>query len=90
MKIIYKKKDKAPDQPTEEKESRFSRLINRLDLSDQGLAPEKRKRKWMVILTGIFIFYLLSFLIPSPKLSHHSLDAESKSIAKDSVSKGNT
>ena len=90
MKIIYNKKDKAPDQPTGKKENRFFCLINRLDLKDQGLDPEKRKRKWMVILAGIFVFYLLSFLVPSPKLSHHSLDAESKPIAKDSVSKGNT
>ncbi len=90
MKIIYNKNEKAPDQPTGEKESRFSRLINQLDLNDQVLDPEKRRRKWTVILAGIFVLYLLSFLVPSPKLSHHSLDAENKPIAKDSVSKGNT
>jgi hypothetical protein len=90
MKIIYNKNDKVPDQPIEEKETRFSRLINQLDLKDQGLDPEKRKRKWMVILAGIFVLYLLSFLVPSPKLLHHSLNAENKPIANDSVSKGNT
>lgn len=90
MKIIYNKKDKAPDQPTEEKETRFSQLIARLDQDDQGLDPEKRKRKWMVILAGIFVLYLLSFLVPSPKLSHHSLKAENKPMAEDSVLEGNT
>lgn len=90
MKIIFNKNEKAPDQPTEEKGTRLSRLINRLDLKDQSLDPEKRKCKWMVILAGIFVLYLLSFLVPSPKLLHHSLNAENKSIVKDSVSKGNT
>lgn len=90
MKIIYNKKGKAPDQPTEEKENRFSRLINQLDLKDQGLDPEKRKHKWIVILAGIFVLYLLSFLVPSPKLSHHSLNAEIKPMSKDSVLEGNT
>jgi hypothetical protein len=90
MKIIYNKNDKAPDQPTEKEESRISRLINRLDLKDQSLDPEKRKRKWVYILSGIFVLYLLSFLVPSPKLLHHSLNAENKTIAKGSVSKGNT
>lgn len=90
MKIIFNKNEKTTDQPTEEKGTRLSRLIKRLDMKDQVLDPEKRKRKWMVILAGIFVLYLLSFLVPSPKLSHHSLKAENKPIAKDSVSKGNT
>jgi hypothetical protein len=90
MKIIFNKNEKTTDQPTEEKGTRLSRLINRLDLKDQGLDPEKRKRKWMYILAGIFVLYLLSFLVPSPKLVHHSLKAENKPIAKDSVVKENT
>lgn len=90
MKVIFNKRDQKQEEQAENKGTRFSQLIARLDLKDQGLDPEKRKRKWMVILTGIFVLYLLSFLVPSPKLSHHSLDADNKSIAKDSVSKGNT
>ena len=90
MKIIYNKKDKAPDQPTEEKENLFSRLIKRLDLKDQELDPEKRKNKWMVILAGIFVLYLLSFLIPSPKLTHGSLADKNKATAKNSVLQGNS
>ena len=90
MKIIFNKNEKTTDQPTEEKGTRLSRLINRLDLKDQGLDPEKRKRKWMYILVGIFVLYLLSFLIPSPKLTHGSLADKNKATARDSVSKGNT
>lgn len=90
MKIIFNKKEQKQEDQPKNKESRFSRLINRLDLNDQGLEPEKRKRKWMYILAGIFVLYLLSFLVPSPKLLHHSLNAENKPMAKDSVLEGNT
>ena len=90
MKIIYNKNDKAPDQPIEEKETRFSRLISRLDQKDQVLDPEKRKRKWMVILAGIFVLYLLSFLGPSPKLMHRPLATEDKATTKGSVLSGNS
>lgn len=75
MKIIYNKKDKAANQPTGEKENRFSRLVNRFDINDRELDPRKRKRKWFFILSGIFILYLLSFLIPSPRLSHQQIES---------------
>ena len=78
------------DESKTENPGRFARMIKKLDLKDQSLDPEKRKRKWMYILAGIFVLYLLSFLVPSPKLMHHSLKAENKSIAKDSVVIGNT
>ena len=78
------------DEPKTENPGRFVRMVKKLDLKDQSLDPEKRKRKWMVILAGIFVLYLISFLVPLPELSHHSLKAENKPIAKDSVSKGNT
>jgi len=78
------------DEPIRENPGRFVRMIKKLDLKDQGLDPEKRKRKWIYILAGIFVLYLLSFLVPSPKLLHHALKAENKQIAKDSVSQGNT
>ncbi len=77
------------DEPKTENPGLFSRMIKKLDLKDQGLDPEKRKRKWMYILAGIFVLYLLSFLVPAPKLLHHSLNIENKSIAKDSVSTRN-
>jgi hypothetical protein len=78
------------DEPKTENPGRFVRIIKKLDLKDQGLDPEIRKRKWMYILAGIFVLYLVSFLIPSPTLLHHALKAENKPIANDSVVKGNT
>ena len=90
MKVIFNKKEQKQEEQPKNKETRFTRLISRLDLNDKGLDPEKRKSKWMVILAGIFVLYLLSFLFPSPKLLHHSLNAENKPMAKDSVLEGNT
>ncbi len=90
MKVIFNKKEQKQEEQPENKENRITRLIKQLDLKDQGLDPEKRKRKWMVILAGIFVLYLLSFLIPSPKLTHGSLADKNKVTAKDSVVKGNT
>lgn len=78
------------DEPKTENPGRFVRMIKKLDLKDQSLDPEKRKRKWMYILAGIFVLYLLSFLIPSPKLTHGSLVAEDKATTKDSVLSGNS
>lgn len=90
MKIIYNKKDQNPDQTTEEEGTRLSRLIKRFDLKDQSLDPEKRRRKWMYILALLFVLYLASFLVPSPKLSHRSLATEDKATTKDPVLPGNS
>jgi hypothetical protein len=54
-------------------ESKFTRLINNLDQKDRTLNPEKRKRKWFLVLAGLFLLYLISFLFPAPKLSHGSI-----------------
>ncbi len=88
MKIIFNKKEQKQEEPPENNENRITRLVKWLDLKDQSLDPEKRKRKWMYILAGIFVLYLLSFLIPSPKLTHGSLADKNKVTAKDSVLQG--
>lgn len=86
MKIIYNKSEEDQSKPTEEKETRLSRLIKRLDTQDEGMDPKKRKRKWMNILALLFFLYLLSFLIPPPKLTHRSLQAKEENGKKDSGS----
>jgi len=53
--------------------SRFTRMINNLDRQDRTLNPEKRKRKWIFVLAGLFLLYMISFLFPAPKLSHGSI-----------------
>jgi hypothetical protein len=89
MKIVYNKNDNTHGQPANDKETRFSRLIGRLDSKDRNLDPGKRKRKWMYILAGLFFLYLASFLVPTPELSHQSLEPVNPAASKDDVSSGN-
>jgi hypothetical protein len=86
MKIIYNKREEEQNKPTEEKEPRLSRLIKRLDRQDEEMEPGKRKRKWMYILALLLFMYLVSFLIPIPKLSHQTLQEEEVIRKKDPVS----
>jgi type II secretory pathway component PulM len=43
--------------------SRFTRWVNNLDTRDQSLTPRRRKRKWILLTGGIFILFVLSFLL---------------------------
>ncbi len=43
--------------------SRFTRWVNDLDARDKSLTTRKRKKKWILITGGIFILFLLSFLL---------------------------
>jgi hypothetical protein len=83
MKIIYNKKDNGTDQSGEKRENRFSCMIKNLDTQDRGLDPEKRRRKWIYILAGLFFLYLASFLIPMPELPHQSLEPVNAATPKD-------
>ena len=65
--------------------SRFTRMINNLDRQDRTLNPEKRKRKWFLILSGLFLLYLISFLFPAPKLSHESIGSVETKVAPDTI-----
>lgn len=86
MKIIYNKNEENQNNSKREKETRLTSLIKRLDTQDEGMDPEKRKRKWMYILALLFFLYLVSFLIPTPKLSHQTLQEEEVIRKKGPVS----
>jgi hypothetical protein len=43
--------------------SRFTRWVNDLDAKDKSLTTRKRKRKWILITGGIFVLFILSFLL---------------------------
>ena len=86
MDRVEDKHNKPQDQSKGKDENRFSRLIKRLDTQDKALGPEKRKRKWMYILAGLFLLYLVSFLLPAPDLSHQSLKPENAATPKDTLS----
>ncbi len=67
-------------------ENKFTRMINNLDRQDLTLNPEKRKRKWILLLAGLFLLYLVSFLFPAPKLSHESIGSIETKATADTVS----
>ena len=71
------------DQSGEKGENRFTCLIKNLDTQDRGLDPKKRIRKWVYILAGLFFLYLASFLIPTPELTHKSLEPVKAATPKD-------
>jgi len=62
-----------PQAPRFEDVSRFTRLVNQLDSRDLDLDPVKRKRKWLVVLSTLFVLFLLSFLLPWPRLTYQSI-----------------
>ena len=86
MKIIYNKREEGQNKPTEEKETRLSRLIKKLDMQDEGMDPEKRKRKWIYILVLLFFLYLVSFLVPVPELTHQTLQPKEATEKKSQSS----
>lgn len=86
MKIIYNKKEEDQNKPTKEKETRLFRLIKKLDTQDEGMDPEKRKRKWMCILALLFFLYLVSFLFPPPELTHQALQPKEATEKKNQSS----
>ncbi len=66
--------------------SRFTRLINNMDEQDKALDTGKRKRKWIFVVTGLFLLYLVSFLLPAPKLQRGPIVPVTTSVPTDSVS----
>jgi|GEM_PF-494560 len=64
--------------------SRFTRFISLMDDNDRQLDPKKRKLKWTVVLSGIFLIYLSSFLLPPPELSHPKLEPREPSLEETS------
>ena len=68
-----KNEQRRPQAPRFEDVSRLTRLLNQLDSRDLALDPVKRKRKWLVVLSTLFVLFLLSFLLPWPRLTYQSV-----------------
>ena len=62
---------KMPDFPNI---SRYTRWMNQMEEKERRMSPTRRKHKWLVILTGMFLLFLSSFfLFPGPGISHQPL-----------------
>ena len=56
--------------------SRFNRWLKDLDEKDKSLNTGVRKRKWILILSGIFILFVLSFILfPASSVSPEKMDS---------------
>lgn len=65
--------------------SRFTRWVNELDTKDQSLTPRRRKRKWILLTGGIFILFVLSFLLfPSANPGSSIISSPEAGIEKQS------
>lgn len=72
------------DEQQTENPGRIARMIKKLDSRDGGLDPAKRRRKWILVVSVLFLLYLSSFLLPTPELSHPKLEPREPSLGEDS------
>jgi len=53
--------------------------ISRADTKDRSLAPDVRKRKWLLILSALFVLFATSFLWdPMVQLSKNNIEIPAK------------
>ncbi len=65
---------KVPETPNFPDISRYTRWMNQMEEKELLMSPKKRKHKWLIILTGLFLLFLSSFfLFPAPGISHQPL-----------------
>ena len=58
---------------------RFHEWVDRMDRKDKILNPERRKKKWTIILGALFLVYLLSFFVfPKPEITHEPIQPVSE------------
>ena len=58
---------------------RFQELIDKMDQKDKTLDPQRRKKKWILILGVTFFLYLLSFFVfPKPAITHEPIQSVSE------------
>jgi hypothetical protein len=65
--------------------SRFNRWVKDFDEKDKSLNEGVRKRKWILIMAGIFFLFLLSFILfPASYLKSEKLDSPLSEIKTSS------
>lgn len=67
------------------------RWISRADRKDEALEPAVRNRKWLLILSGLFVLFAVSFIWnPMVQLSNKKIEAPDKSANLDKKTPGPT
>jgi hypothetical protein len=81
-------KMQKPETPRFQDVSRFTRMVSQLDSRDRSLDPKRRKGKWILILCGLFLLFLASFLLPFPDVSHEKIGSGESFLPADSAKVG--
>ena len=76
-------KMQKPKTPHFQDVSRFTRMVSQLDSRDQELDPKRRKGKWILVLSVLFLLFLASFLLPFPDFSHEKISSGEKFFPAD-------
>lgn len=62
----------APDFPDI---SRYTRWVNEMEEKERLMSPEKRKYKWVIVMSMLFLLFVSSFfLFPGPRIGHQSVN----------------
>jgi hypothetical protein len=62
------------DTPRTSTISRYTHWMNMMEDKERLMSPERRKHKWLIILTVLFLLFVSSFfLFPGPGISHQPL-----------------
>jgi len=81
-------KMQKPKTPRFQDVSRFTRMVSQLDSRDRSLDPKRRKGKWILVLSILFLLFLASFLLPFPDFSHEKISSGEKFFPADSKEAG--
>lgn len=78
-------KMQKPKTPHFQDVSRFTRMVSQLDSRDRSLDPKRRRGKWILIMSVLFLLFLASFLFPFPDFSHEKISSGEKFFPADSA-----
>ena len=66
---------KIPQAPHFPDISRYTRWLNEMEEKERQMSPEKRKTKWMIVMSVLFLLFVLSFfLFPGPRIGHQPVN----------------
>jgi len=69
------KTPEAPQTPDFPDISRYIRWMNHMEEKERRMSPAKRRNKWMIAMTVLFLLFLSSFfLFPGPGISHEPVN----------------
>jgi len=66
---------KIPQAPHFPDISHYTRWLNEMEEKERQMSPEKRKTKWMIVMSILFLLFVSSFLFfPGPRIGHQPVN----------------